>query len=106
MKIKNGNANCSNCPYGVEDKEDPLTVSCRRYPPVLTNTRTLQDGKEYDHFQFPAMGTDGVCGEHPHFFVWPASTFLREYYPLQALGYVTSVDEGQPTKEANHGVQG
>lgn len=88
--MKNGNANCSNCPYGVEDKEDPLTVSCRRYPPVFTNTRTLQDGEEYDHFQFPAMGTDGVCGEHPNFFAPKAYKGPGED-PLA---------KHQPTKEA------
>lgn len=69
VKERNPDAFCGNCPYGVENSDNPLTVDCHRFSAVLVCTAEEQDGNVYHQFQFPAHKHTSFCGEHPNFFL-------------------------------------
>lgn len=63
--MRNLNANCGNCAYGVVSPEDMTKRLCIRFPPTH---QFIQAGRQVGAMVgWPQIQVNGICGEHPNY---------------------------------------
>lgn len=71
MATRNPEACCGNCPYAVSagPGDHCLEAFCQRNVPFVVLPHEVDYGKPFSYKlrQWPEVGWDDVCGQHPDF---------------------------------------